>query len=60
MWCSASAASPATLTESALKRSAGVKDSGAIIPGMGGVFDVLDSFIYNGALFIVLGMWKIN
>lgn len=48
------------LTESALKRSAGVKDSGAIIPGMGGVFDVLDSFIYNGALFIVLGMWKIN
>ena len=48
------------LTESALKRSAGVKDSGVIIPGMGGVFDVLDSFIYNGALFIVLGMWKIN
>ena len=48
------------LTESALKRSAGVKDSGAIIPGMGGVFDVLDSFIYNGVLFIVLGMCKFN
>lgn len=42
------------LTESALKRTAGVKDSGHIIPGMGGVFDVLDSFIYNGMLFWVL------
>ena len=37
-----------------------MKDSGAIIPGMGGVFDVLDSFIYNGVLFIVLGMCKFN
>ena len=42
------------LTESALKRAAGVKDSGNYIPGMGGVFDVLDSFIYNGMLFSVL------
>ncbi|MBQ7394186.1 MAG: phosphatidate cytidylyltransferase [Lentisphaeria bacterium] len=42
------------LTESALKRAAGIKDSANIIPGMGGVFDVLDSFIYNGMLFSVL------
>ncbi len=42
------------LTESALKRTAGIKDSGNIIPGMGGVFDVLDSFIYNGILFWLL------
>lgn len=42
------------LTESALKRICGVKDSGAYIPGMGGAFDVLDSFIYNGALFFLL------
>ena len=42
------------LTESALKRAAGIKDSGSIIPGMGGVFDVLDSFIFNGMLFSVL------
>ena len=34
------------LTESALKRKCGVKDSGNIIPGMGGPLDVLDSFIY--------------
>ncbi len=46
------------LTESALKRAAGVKDSASYIPGMGGVFDVLDSFIYNGMLFSVL--WYIS
>jgi len=36
------------LTESALKRKCGVKDSGSLIPGMGGPLDVLDSFIYVG------------
>ena len=35
------------LTESALKRRCGVKDSGNWIPGMGGALDVLDSFIYT-------------
>lgn len=42
------------LTESALKRTCGIKDSGHWIPGMGGAFDVLDSFIYNGILFWLL------
>ena len=42
------------LTESALKRTCEVKDSGHWIPGMGGAFDVLDSFIYNGILFWLL------
>ena len=42
------------LTESALKREADIKDSGNWIPGMGGIFDVLDSFIYNGMIFMVL------
>ncbi len=41
------------LTESAIKRAADIKDSANYIPGMGGVFDVLDSFIYNGMLFLV-------
>ena len=36
------------ITESGLKRVCKVKDSGNWIPGMGGAFDVLDSFIYVG------------
>ena len=39
------------LTESAVKRLCNIKDSGSFVPGMGGAFDVLDSFIYNGILF---------
>jgi phosphatidate cytidylyltransferase len=39
------------LVESALKRAAGVKDSGNMIPGMGGALDVVDSLVLNSPLF---------
>ncbi|MEE8110559.1 MAG: phosphatidate cytidylyltransferase [bacterium] len=45
------------LAESVLKRSAGVKDAGALIPGHGGILDRMDGLTFAGPVLYATLLW---
>jgi phosphatidate cytidylyltransferase len=46
------------LVESLLKRSTGIKDSGSIIPGHGGILDRIDALLVVSGVVYVYALWR--